>query len=156
MDKYFSTCTFIKQWTESNGTTSDLKYGPVKQHISPFDLCLVSMNPTVIVGVEKKDPKASSLNSPYTKKYLFIGTTFLDDPIEVRTILPYHPSAEVVWFAPDFGDKLHQIDLGTGTASFAINKKEQITVTVEGSELKTIRKISAQPDATPTTVQTNR
>jgi len=135
LDKYFGRCTFINQWPESNGAVDG-----VRQHLSPFDLCLVSMNPTVIVGVERQDPKASSLDSPATKKYVFLGSTFLVDFIEARTTLPYHPGAKVVWFSPDVDYDLHQFDLGAGTASFTIRKKEQITVTVDGSQLATSRK----------------
>ncbi len=135
LDSYFGKCTFIKQWPESNGTVNG-----VRQHLSPFDLCLVAMNPTVIVGAARQDTRVSSLDSPATKKYVFIGSTFLDGFIEVRTILPYHPGAKVVWFSPAVDYDLHQIDLGAGTASFTISKNEQITVTVEGAQLSTLRK----------------
>jgi hypothetical protein len=134
LDSFFVKSTFIDQWPDSNFFVNS-----IRQHLSPYDLCLVSMSPTVIVGVEK-DRKESSLNSTYAKKHHFIGSTFLVDSIEVRTTLPYHFGARVVWFSPASGYDLHQLDLETGTASFAISEKEQIKVTVEGTELMTLRK----------------
>jgi hypothetical protein len=46
LDGYFANCAFIKQWPESNTYNSS-----IREHVSPFDLYLVSMNPTVIVHV---------------------------------------------------------------------------------------------------------
>jgi hypothetical protein len=134
LDKYFSRCTFINQWSE-HGTVDS-----VGNHNSPFDLYLVSMNPTVVVGVEKKDHNVSSMDSPYIKKYVFVGSTYLLDPVEVITTLPYHSGAKVVWFSPAVDYDLHQIDLGTGAASFLIDKKEQINVVLDEAQLTTLRK----------------
>jgi hypothetical protein len=134
LDEYFSKCTFISQWP-ARGTINS-----VRQHKSPFDLCFVSMEPTVIVGVERQDPKVSALDSPARKKCLFLSSTHLTDFIQVRTTLPYHVGAGVVWFSPAEDHDLHRIDLGTGTATFTIGEVGQITVAVEGGLLITSRK----------------
>jgi hypothetical protein len=121
----------------SVGVGNYFDYGDVKEHVSPFALYLISINPTIILGVEKDDKQIPSTQQG---KEPFISSTFLDDLIMIRINPPYKAGAKVIWFAPSMDNKLHQIDLAAGTANFAINKREQITITVEGSELKTMRK----------------
>ncbi len=108
LDEYCSKCTFINQWPKHGSV------GSVANHESPFDLYLVSMNPTVVVGVENKARKAT--DSPYIKGGI-VGSQYLLAPIAVRTTLLYPPDAKVVWFSPAVDHDLHQIDLTTGTAS---------------------------------------
>jgi hypothetical protein len=134
LNDYFRRAKFIKEWPEG-GTV-----GTVRQHFSPLDLCLVSMDPTAIIGVQRKDPNVSSLHSPATKKYVFIGSPYLDHFIEVRTTLPYHSGARVVWFSPAVDDDLHDLDLRGGEGSFAIGKQARISVAVDGEQLTTSRK----------------
>jgi hypothetical protein len=134
LNDYFIQCAFIKKWPEG-GTV-----GSTRQHHAPFDLCLVSMEPTVIVGVERRDPGVSSLDRPDITKYVWLGTPHLVNPIEVRTTLPYHKGARVVWFSPAEDHELHRLDLEPGKASFAIGKIVQISVAVDGARLVTSRK----------------
>jgi hypothetical protein len=134
LDKYFAKCTFINQWPTHGFVNS------IPSHQSPFDLCMVSMNPTVIMGVERKNPEVSSLGPVSTWGCAFIGSTFLRDPIAIRTSLPYHVGAKVIWFSPALDYDLHQLDLTSGVASFPISRSEQIAVTVDGAELKTSRR----------------
>jgi hypothetical protein len=82
LDEYLSKCSFINKWP-SFGTVNS-----IPSHHTPFDLCLVSMNPTVIVGVEKQDPKVSAFWPLSTSGYAFIGSTHLMDPIAVGTTIP--------------------------------------------------------------------
>jgi hypothetical protein len=100
------------------------------------------MDPTVIVGVERRNPKVSALNSSATKKYVFVGSTHLLGFIEVRTTLPYFKGAKVVWFSPEEDHELHRVDLGAGTASFTVGKVTQITVAIEGPLLATSRELA--------------
>jgi hypothetical protein len=134
LNDYFRRAKFIKEWREG-GTV-----GSVRQHFSPFDLCLVSMDPTVIIGVQRKDPNVSSLDSPATKKYVFVRSPYLDHFIEVRTTLPYHSGAKVVWFSPAVDDDLHDLDLKEGKGSFTIDQQTQISVAADGAQLTTSRK----------------
>ena len=134
LDEYFGKCRFIDQWP-THGTVDS-----IPSHELPFDLCLVSMNPTVIVGAERQNPKVSSFWPLDKSEFAFIGSTFLIDPIAVRTTIPYHSGAKVIWFSPAIGYDLHQLDLASGTASFAIGKSEQIVVVVDGAQLTTSRK----------------
>ena len=134
LDAYFGKGTLINQWP-AHGTIDSHP-----THQSPFDLCMVSMNPTVIMGVERQNPEVSSLGPVPTWGCAFVGSSFLLDPIAIRTELPYHPGAKVVWFSPVIGYDLHQIDLTSGTASFTIDKNEQIAVVVDGARLTTSRK----------------
>ena len=134
LDAYFGRCTFINQWP-AHGTTDSYP-----THQSPFDLCMVSMNPTVIMGIERQNPNVSSLGSADTWGPAFIGSSYLLEPIVIRTELPYHSGAKVVWFSPAVDYDLHQLDLASGTASFAIGKGEQIVVVVDGAQLTTSRK----------------
>ena len=134
LDEYFSKCRFIDQWP-THGTVNS-----ISSHEPPFDLCLVSMNPTVIVGAERQNPKMSSFWALDKSEFAFIGSSFLIDPIAVRTTIPYHPGAKVIWFSPAVDYDLHQLDLSSATASFAIGKNEQIVVVVDGPQLTTSRK----------------
>jgi hypothetical protein len=134
LDAYFGECTFINQWP-THGTTDS-----IPSHEVPFDMCLVSMDPTVIVGAERQDPKVSSFWPMNKSPYPFIGSSSLVDEIAVRTTVPYHLGAKVFWFSPAVDHDLHQIDLTSGAASFTITKREQIAVIVDGAQLKTSRK----------------
>ena len=134
LDSYFAKCTFINQWPTHGSTDS------IPTHELPFDLCLVSINPTVIVGAERQDPKVSSFWPLEKSPYSFIGSTFLVDEIAVRTTVPYHPGAKVFWFSPAVDYDLHQIDLTSGAASFTIGRGGQIAVVVDGAQLTTTRK----------------
>ena len=134
LDAYFGKCTFINQWPTGMSINS------IPSHLSPFDLCMVSMNPTVIMGVERQNPEVSSLGPIPTWGCAFISSTYLLLPIAIRTSLPYYSGAKVVWFSPAVDHDLHQIDLSSGTASITINRHEYIVVTVDGAELTTLRK----------------
>jgi len=134
LDQYFGRCKFIDQWP-THGTVNS-----IPSHEVPFDLCLVSMTPTVIVGVERQDPKVSSFWPLDKSRERFVGSTFLIDPIAVRTTIPYYPGARIIWFSPAVDYNLHEIDLKPGTASFMISKGEQIFLSVDGAQLKTVRK----------------
>jgi hypothetical protein len=141
LDRYFWSCPFIRQWPTRGliGTTDGYT---IAQHDLSFDLCLVSINPTVVIGSEREDPKVSSF-WPLTRtsySYSFVRSTFLFEPIAVLTTVPYHQGAKVFWFSPAVDYDLHQIDLTSGAASFKIGKREQIAVIVDGVELKTSRK----------------
>jgi hypothetical protein len=133
LDEYFGKCTFIRQWPKAgtiNGVTA---------HQPPFDLWLVSMDPTVIVGVQKPDPKKSALGPTDPVAYRQVHSTALPSPIVAWTTLPYHRGAEVVWFSPSTDYDLHPIDLKSGSVRFAISETEWITVAVVKSELVTRR-----------------
>jgi hypothetical protein len=134
LDTYFGRCTFINQWS-THGTVDS-----IPSHEVPFDMCLVSIDPTVIVGAQRQDPKVSSFWPMNKSPYPFIGSSFLVDEIAVRTTVPYHSGAKVFWFSPAVGYDLHQIDLTSGAASFTINKHDQIAVIVDGAQLTTSRK----------------
>jgi len=134
LDKYFSKCTFINQWP-THGTINS-----IPAHESPFDLCMVSINPMVIVGVKRQNPEVSSLGPMDTWGSAFIGSSYLLDEVAIRTQLPYYPSANIVWFSPDIDYDLHQVDVSSGTASFAIGKNEKIVAVVEGGHLTILRK----------------
>ena len=134
LDEYFGKCKFIDQWP-THGTVNS-----IPQHEVPFDLCLISMNPTVIVGAERQNPKASSFWPLNKSGFAFINSTFLIDPIAVRTTIPYHLGAKVIWFSPVVDHNLHQLDLTSGTASLAIGKNELVVVEVDGTQLVTSRK----------------
>jgi hypothetical protein len=136
LDEYFGQCAFINQWPQ-HGTVNS-----VSQHEPPFDLCLVAMDPTVIVGVERRNPKVSALDSPAKKAYVFVGSTHLLGFVEARTTLPYYKGAEVVWFSPEEDHELHRLDLGAGTASFTVGKVARITVAIEGPLLATSRELA--------------
>ena len=134
LDEYFSKCSFIDQWP-THGTV-----GSIPSHRTPFDMCLVSMNPTVIVGVERQNPKVSAFWPLATSEYAFIGSTYLVDAIAVGTTLPYHPGAKVIWFSPAIDNNLHEIDVVSGTASLTIGKGGRISVAVDGAKLTTLRR----------------
>ena len=148
LNEYFSKCTFIKQWHKW-GTIGGPNGTSTPNYESPFDLYLVSMNPTVVVGVDKKarvvgvGKKARSDNptdSLSTPKVGFVWSRYVCGPIAVATVLQYRPRAKVVWLSPAVDYDLHQVDLTSGTASFPIGDNEQITVAVEGEKLATSRK----------------
>ena len=134
LDDYFSRCSFINQWP-AGGTV-----GLVRQHDSPFDLCLVSIDPTVIVGVERQDLKVRSFHSPARKGHVFTSSAHLLGFIEVRTTLPYHSGARVIWFSPGVDYDLHQLDPGAGTGTFAVGEQAQFSIVVDGEQLTTLRK----------------
>ena len=132
LDDYFSQCAFIENWPRRGSVNG------VPQHESPFDLCLVSMEPTVIVGIDRQGSKVTARH-PGLPGFRFVGAKHLLGFIEVRTTLPYHDHANVVWFSPAVDHELHRLDLGGGKASFAVGKSTQLTVAVEGSGLVTSR-----------------
>lgn len=134
LDGYFAKCTFINQWP-IHGTVNS-----IPSHELPFDLCLVSINPTVVVGAERQDPKVSAFWPLDKAGCSFIGSTFLIDEIAVRPSVPFHRGAKVIWFSPAVDHDLHQLDLTSGTASFAIGNGEEIVIAVDGPQLKTARK----------------
>ena len=134
LDAYFGRCTFVNGWPAHETVDS------IPSHELPFDLCLVSMNPTVIVGAERQNTKVSSFWPLDKSGFAFIGSSFLIDPIAVRTTIPYHPGAKVIWFSPAVDYDLHQLDLTSGTGSFAIGRSEQIVVLVDRAQLTTSRK----------------
>jgi hypothetical protein len=134
LDHYFAKCAFIDQWPVHGYVNA------TKHHESPFDLCLVSIDPTIIMGVERKDPRVSSLHAHATNRSISVGSTFLLDGIEVRTTLPYHTGAHVVWFSPAADHDLHPLDVANGKASFSLANRTEIDVTVVGDQLTTSRK----------------
>ena len=135
LDEYFRNCTFIKQWPQ------DINAGPPWPRFSPFQLYFVSMDPTVVVGVEKPDPKMFQVVLPPMQEKVYgIDSTYLVDFIEARTTLPYHSGAKIVWFSPAVDHDLHQIDFTSRVASFTVGENEQIIVTADGAELRTSRK----------------
>ena len=134
LDLYFGKCVFIKRWPAAGTTGSYPTYEP------PFDLCMVSMNPTVVIGVERQNPKISSFGPVDTWGLASVGSSYLVDPIAIRTNLPYHSGAKVIWFSPAIDNDLHEINLAYGTASFAIGDGEQISVFVGGAQLMTSRR----------------
>jgi hypothetical protein len=148
LNEYFSKCTFINQW-HKRGTIGSTNGTSTPNYESPFDLYLVSMNPTVVVGVDKRariaavDKKARSDNptdSLSTPKVGFVWSTYVCGPIDVATVLQYHPGAKVVWLSPAVDNDLHQVDVTSGTASFPIGNNEQITLSVDDTKLVTARK----------------
>ena len=134
LDKYFGKCTFLNQWP-AHGTTDSI---PTRE--IPFDLYLVSMNPTVIVGVERQNPELSALGSVDKWGCPIIGSTYLINYIAVRTNLPYRSGAKIIWFSPAIDLELHQLDLTLGSTSITIDKNEHITVASDGTQLTTLRK----------------
>jgi len=134
LDLYFGKCVFIKRWPARGTTGAYPTYDP------PFDLCMVSMNPMVIMGIERQNPKVSSFGPANTWGPAFISSSYLLEPIAIRTNLPYHSGAKVICFSPAIDNDLHEINLASGTASFAIGNGEQINVFVEGAQLMTSRK----------------
>lgn len=131
LDEYLDRCAFIDEWP-ADGTVDS-----VTQHKSPYDFYLVSMDPTIVIGVERENSESTTLIDPAMP---FVGSTHLSGHIEVRTTLPYHAGATVVWFSPAESHQLHKLDVGDGTASFTIPGQARISVAVEkGTELVTSR-----------------
>ena len=139
LDDYFLHCPFIEQWP-AHGRVGTRDGHSIPEHELPFDLCLVSMNPTVIIGSERQDPKVSSFWPLDKSSCAFIGSTFLLDKIAVRTTVPYHAGAKVIWFSPSADQVLHELALTSGTASFVVCTNVEISVVVDGTELKSLRK----------------
>jgi hypothetical protein len=140
LDEYFSRCAFIQPWP-ARGTIGSPSGDSVTQHESPFDFYLVSMDPTVIVGVDRQPPKPIPPEFPKRKWDVFVGSKYLVGFIAVRTKIPYRPGFQVVWFSPAADHQLHKLDLKSGTASFMVGQKARITAGVEGdAQLVTSRK----------------
>lgn len=134
LDKYFCKCTFINEWPIVGESDS------FQCHKSPFDLCLVSINPIVVVGVEKQDPNASALSPLIRSGCATVMPESLVGEIPISISIPYYPNAKIVWFSPAVDRELHSLDVASGTNSFKIRRNEQMIVTVEGGQLTTSRK----------------
>jgi len=134
LDNYFGRCTFISQWPKHGTTDTFSTYEP------PFDFYLVSINPIVVVGVERQNPQMSALGRMDTWDCESIWSSYLLNPIAIRTKAPYYRSANVVWFSPAVDGDLHHLDMTSSAASFKITKDDQITVVVDGAQLTTSRK----------------
>jgi hypothetical protein len=137
LNDFFSQCAFLKQWTE-NGTVES-KAGSKTQHVQPFDLYLVSIEPIVVLGIERQNPKASGLDRPDLVPYVWLFSPYLASPIEVKTSLAYHKGAKIVWFAPNVDHELHRVDLQNGAASFTVSGKTHFKLAPQGARLAATR-----------------
>lgn len=134
LDEYFSQCTFIQEWP-TRGTINS-----VAQHEAPFDFYMISINPIVIMGVDRQPLQSVPPKLSRRKCEVFVGSKHLVGFIAVRTKIPYRPGLHVVWFSPDADHELHELDLKDGIAGFTVGEKVRVTVTVEdNSQLVTSR-----------------
>ena len=116
---------------------------------SPFRLYLVSILPTVIVGVSNegdlfKEPESESPFTDHPLKGDCSGLVY-DSPVWIMTRLSASSDARLVYFAPQLSSELEVLDLGSGSTRIDLQDESQLTVTRKGNTIRIVRE-NRSPD----------
>jgi len=131
LDKYFRNCEFIKKWSPTGSRIDNIIV-----RNSPYDLYLVSITPTIIVGVSKNT--LSQQDNFYFQR-IPLRTYHLSDEIIVTTSIPYRTTSEIIWLFPKRDNELHCLDLANGTAFITINGNDKISFVINKGVLHVTR-----------------
>lgn len=140
--EHLTRTSFWQQWPDSgNGaylTWLD-RYIPSKN--APYRFYLVSVSPTVIVGISKEAVRFEEPDGRCTDYPLCMIFYGLDFPewVWIMTRLPAAPDARLVYFAPDLSMALEEIRLDTGSATVDLGDGSQLTVSREGPDINIVR-----------------
>jgi len=138
---YFTQTSFWRQWPDAGGASilSSLdRYIPWKK--APFRFYLVSISPTVIVGVSKEgdrfvEPEEGVL---HPLAIHFYGLNY-DERVWIMPQLSVSPDACLVYFAPELSMELEVLNLDSGSTAINLPDGSQLTVSREGTTINIIR-----------------
>ena len=138
---YFTQASFWRQWpaTGSGAYCSWLdRYIPEKK--AAFRFYLVSISPTVIVGVSQEgdrfvEPKEGVF---HPLAIHFYGLTY-DERVWIMTQLSVSPDARLVYFAPELSMELKVLNLSNGSTAISLPDGSQLTVSRERTTINIIR-----------------
>ncbi len=141
IDDDFKQTRFWQLWPTGSETTGIDRFTADKN--SPFRLYLVSILPTVIVGVSKEgdlflEPKVENAFSGHPLKGNCTGLVY-DSPVWIMTRLSASSDARLVYFAPQLSSELEVLNLGSGSTSINLQDGSQLTVSREGTTIRIVR-----------------
>lgn len=107
----------------------------------PFKLYLVSIFPTVIVGVSKegdlfREPKVENSYYHPLKGYC---AGLASEHVWIMTQLSASPDARLVYFAPELSMELEVLNLGPGSTAISLQDGSQLTVSREKTTINIVR-----------------
>jgi hypothetical protein len=138
---YFTQTSFWRQWP----ATGDSAYitwldREVPEKEAPFRLYLVSISPTVIVGVSKEgdrfvEPEEGIL---HPLAIHFYGLSYYER-VWIMTQLSVSPDARLVYFAPDLSMELEALNLDSGSTTISLPDGSQLTFLREQTFINIVR-----------------
>jgi len=138
---YFTQTSFWRQWPAAGGgayMASLDRYIPDKK--APFRFYLVSISPTVIVGVSKEGDRfvepEEGVSHPLAIH--FYGLTYYER-IWIMTQLSASPDARLVYFAPELSMELEVLNLGPVSTAISLPDGSQLTVSRERTTINIVR-----------------
>jgi len=134
--EYFTQTRFWRQWPNGIGGTH--YYRPIPNKRAPFRFYLVSISPTVIVGVSKAGDRFVELEEgdSHPLAMNFMG---LSDRVWVMTKLSASPDALLVYFAPELSMELVVLNLGSGSTAISLPDGSQLTFSRERTTINIVR-----------------
>ena len=142
---YFTRTSFWRQWPATGDGTFYIKswwdkgrYIPVRK--APFRFYLVSISPTVLVGVSKEGdlfvaPEENYLHPLALSSY---GLHY-SEPVWIMTQLPASPDARLVYFAPELSMELEVLNLSLGSTTISLPDGSQLAVSRERTTINISR-----------------
>jgi hypothetical protein len=135
---YLTQSSFWRQWPAmKSGSYYD---GYIPDRIAPFRFYLVSISPTVIVGVSKEgDRFVEPEQNHYHPDLLAIQFWGLDERAWIMTQLSASPDARLVYFAPELSMELVVLNLGSGSTAISLTDGSQLTFSREKTTINIVR-----------------
>jgi hypothetical protein len=135
----FKQTRFWQLWPTINRKTGIDRFTADKK--PPFKLYLVSISPTVIVGVSKegdlfREPKVENSYYHPLKGYC---AGLASEHVWIMTQLSASPDARLVYFAPELGMELEVLNLGSGSTALNLQDGSQLTISREKANINIVR-----------------
>jgi len=138
----FKRTRFWQLWPTINRKTGIDRFTADKK--PPFKLYLVSIFPTVIVGVSKKgdlfmepEPEVEGTFSSHPLEGYCEGLS--SEHVWIMTQLSVSPDARLVYFAPELGMELEVLNLGSGSTALNLQDGSQLTISREKTNINIVR-----------------
>ena len=141
--KYFTQTSFWRQWPDT-GSSAYLAWldREVPEKKAPFRFYLVSISPTVLVGVSKEgdrfvEPK-EGIYHPLTLRFYGLD---LRERVWISTQLSASPDARLVYFVPKINMELEELNLEPGSTAISLPDGSQLTVSRKRTTINIVREI---------------
>ena len=130
---------FWQLWPTINRKTGIDRFTADKK--PPFKLYLVSISPTVIVGVSKegdlfREPKVENSYYHPLKGYC---AGLASEHVWIMTQLSASADARLVYFAPELSMELEVLNLGPGSTAISLADGSQLTFSREKTTINIVR-----------------
>ncbi len=136
--KYFTQTRFWQQWPATVSGSHYYRYIP--ERIAPFRFYLVSISPTVIVGVSKEGDRFVELEDgdSHPLAINFMGLPY-SDRVWIIPQLSALPDALLVYFAPELSMELVVLNLDSGSTAISLPDGSQLTFSRKRTTINIVR-----------------